>query len=165
MHVVLRQRTGERASPGQVGARLTERKLQPGKQMVASNVHRQPHGAAETSIDGANVKSCFDTGCNVEKVLKARDLESEVKALANQREERGGKAVLGCNVEKFLKARDLESEVKVPEDKKEDKEEGDYMFGSGRELHGNGPYDVVGRTKADSGLVALKIPLTQVVEP
>ena len=49
----------------------------------------------------------------MEKVLKARELESEVKKSTNQKEERGGKVVLGCHAEKFLKARDLVSEVIV----------------------------------------------------
>ena len=147
-HVVLGQRNKERASPRQLGARLTERDLQPRQPMVVSNERHQPHGATETNLERVDVESWkmerdgitenligekgnpdfeeqlreldaeisgkADMGCNMEKVLKARELEFEVKELANQKEERGGKAALGCNMEKFLKARDLVSEVKLP---------------------------------------------------
>ena len=67
----------------------------------------------------------------MEKVLKARELESKVKKSTNQKEEKGGKVVLGCHTEKVIKERELVPEVMVSESKKEDIEREDYTYGLG----------------------------------
>ena len=164
-HVVLGQRNGESASPRQVGARLPEHDLQPGQLTVVSEEHCQPHGAAETNLERANVESWkkesegimqkltgekgkldfeeqlkeldaemsgkADTGCIMEKFLKAKELEFEVEESTDQMEERGCKVTLGCNEEKLLKAREQVSEEKVSDNKKGEREGEDFMYGLG----------------------------------
>jgi len=164
--VVLGQRTKERASLGQLGARLTKRELQPGLQTVASIVHRQSHGVAETNIDRADMESLKLESKRIKEKLSWEkgkpDFEEQLRELDV---EISSKADIRCNVENIFKAWALESEMKVSANKKEDRGGEDSTHGLGCRLHRSGPHGVLGRTKADDGLVELKNPLAQVMEP
>nr|POF23347.1 hypothetical protein CFP56_20789 [Quercus suber] len=109
---------------GKLGSKSSKEKLYGGKE--------KPDFEEMLRELDADISGKADTRCNMEKVLKARELESEVKESANQKEEKGGKDVMGCHAEKFLKARDLVFEVVVSESKKEDKEEVEYTYGPRR---------------------------------
>ena len=102
----------------------------------------------------AEISGKANTRCNMEKVLKARELVSEVKLSTNQKDKRGGKAVTGCNEEKV-----------VSTNKKEEREGEDSMHGLRCGLHSSRPYGALGRTEVDVGLVEFKNPLAQVMEP
>ena len=113
----------------------------------------------------AEISSKADTRCNMEKFLKARELESEVEESASQMEESGCKAALGYNMEKLLKAREMVSEEKVSDNKKEEREGEDFMYGLGSGPLCSGLYGVLGRTEANSGLAEIKNAHAQVMEP
>ena len=118
----------------------------------------------------AEIAGKADMGGNMKKVLKTKELESEVKKSADQIDERRCKAALGCHEEKLFKARELVHEVKVSDNKKGEKGDVNLTYGPGRGPPGSGLHGTLGQDEANYGLgdnrlVDIKNSLAQVKEP
>ena len=101
----------------------------------------------------AEIASKADMGGIMKKVLKTKELESEVKESVDQMDERGCKAALGCHEEKLIKARELVPKVKVSDNKKGDKGGEDLTYGLGSGPRCSGLHGILGQDEANYGLV------------